>query len=186
MVDVPATTSAWETKADGGAGSPTARKQREESGSESTVRVTKRMIDLERISDAVTDALGSTLSIIAHSVLFVGIFGLWLVGVRFDEILLVLTTAVSLEAIYLSIFIQRSTNRQARRIESAVAEIHRNTEETLVRLADLTKQEIDDVQEAVEDIEEKLEQVGHRIEAALRRRDQTVPDQGPIQSRSSE
>ena len=133
-------------------------------------------INLERISDVVTDALGSTLSIIAHTLIFVGIFGLWAVGVGFDEILLVLTTAVSLEAIYLSIFIQRSTNRQARQIEAAVEEIRRNTEETLHRLAALTKQEIDDVQEAVEDIEEKIDLVGQRIEAALREREQDIPN----------
>ncbi len=125
----------------------------------------------ERISDAITDMLGSTASVIAHSLLFVAIFALHWLGVGIDEILLILTTAVSLEAIYLSIFIQRSTNRQGARIESAVDEIRRNTEEALVRLAALTKQEIDDVQGAVEDIEKTIEEVGQRIESALRGRD---------------
>ena len=109
---------------------------------------------------------------------FVGIFGLWVVGVGFDEILLILTTAVSLEAIYLSIFIQRSTNRQAVRIEAAVEEIRRNTEETLVRLAALTKQEIDDVQGAVEAIEGRLDELGLRIEAAVRERGRAPPRGG--------
>ena len=134
------------------------------------MRPTRRRIDLERISDVVTSALGSTVSVIAHSALFVAICGLWVFGVGLDEILLILTTAVSLEAIYLSIFIQRSTNRQAVRIESAVEEIRRNTEETLIRLAALTKQEIDDVHGAVEDIEKAIEQVGHRLEVVLRER----------------
>jgi low affinity Fe/Cu permease len=141
------------------------------------VRQTRRKVDLERISDVVTNALGSTISVIAHSALFVAIFGLWVFGVGFDEILLILTTAVSLEAIYLSIFIQRSTNRQAVRIESAVDEIRRNTEETLVRLAALTKQEIDDVQGAVEDIDEKIEEIGQRIEAAVRASKQALPEE---------
>ncbi|HEX2174051.1 MAG TPA: hypothetical protein VHL09_16590 [Dehalococcoidia bacterium] len=116
--------------------------------------------------------LGSTVGVLVHSGLFAGIFALWLLGISIDEILLILTTAVSLEAIYLAIFIQRSTNWQAERIETAVEEIHRNTEETLARLAALTKQEIDDVQEAVEDIEEKIGQVGDRLERILRERTQ--------------
>ena len=128
-------------------------------------------LSAERISDAITDMLGSTASVIAHSLLFVAIFALHWLDVGIDEILLILTTAVSLEAIYLSIFIQRSTNRQGARIESAVDEIRRNTEEALVRLAALTKQEIDDVQGAVEDIEKTIEEVGQRIESALRGRD---------------
>ncbi len=130
----------------------------------------KRKIDLERLSDTITDALGSSVSVVAHSVLFLAIFRLWLLGIGIDEIPLILTTAVSLEAIYLPIFIQRSTNRQAVRIESAVEEIRRNTEETLVRLAALTRQEIDEVGQSVEDIEDKIEDVGRRIEEALRPR----------------
>lgn len=142
---------------------------------------TSQKTALERLSDLVTNALGSTSSVIVHTVLFGAIFGLRLLGVGIDEILLVLTTAVSLEAIYLSIFIQRSTNRQAARIETAVDEIRRNTEETLVRLAALTRQEIDDVQEVVEEIGDKIEGVGQRIERALL--DRPPPARGPEEHR---
>jgi len=120
-------------------------------------------LDLERLSDTVTEALGSTASVIAHTLLFAGAFGLHLLGAQLDEVLLVLTTAVSLEAIYLSIFIQRSTNRQAVRVESAVDEIRRNTQDMLDRLAAVTVREIDDVQEAVEEVGDKLETVEERL-----------------------
>ena len=58
---------------------------------------------LETIAIAVTRAVGSIWSVIIHTILFVGAFCLVLLGFSIDRVLLVLTTIVSLEAIYLSI-----------------------------------------------------------------------------------
>lgn len=72
---------------------------------------------LEKIADKASEWLGSVLSIIVHSIIFVGIFLLRLLGVSFDSILLILTTIVSLEAIYFSIFIQMTVNKHSRHLK---------------------------------------------------------------------
>ena len=62
--------------------------------------------------------IGSIPSLIAHTIFFIISFALPILGiVDFDKMLLVLTTVVSLEAIYLAIFIQMSVNRSSENIE---------------------------------------------------------------------
>ncbi len=65
-------------------------------------------------------------------------------GVTLDKILLILTTAVSLEAIYLAIFIQMSVNRTTKSLA--------NVEENI----DDLQEDIQDIQEDVEDIQEDI------------------------------
>lgn len=67
---------------------------------------------LDELPKKVTASIGSITSLVIHTILFVGIFVLRFFGFSFDDILLILTTIVSLEAIYLSIFIQISVNKQ--------------------------------------------------------------------------
>ena len=98
------------------------------------------MDKLEKISDKVTNWIGTPLSIIVHTILFVVIFLLKYLGVSIDQILLILTTAVSLEAIYLAIFIQMSVNK------------------TKLTIAGVEK-DIDDIQEDVQEISEDIEDI---------------------------
>ena len=87
--------------------------------------------DLEVLALRITKWTGSIWSIIAHTLLFIGAFTLVLMGVDLDRVLLVLTTVVSLEAIYLSIFIQMSVNHQARalaNVEKDIDEIQEDVE----------------------------------------------------------
>lgn len=101
---------------------------------------------IDRISDKVTHWVGSTSSIIFHTVFFIlTILSHWVFGFQFSEIFLVLTTVVSLEAIYISIFIQRAVNQQG------------------VRLGDV-EESIDDVEEALDDVEEALEDVEEALD----------------------
>src|SRR3989344_4573153 len=73
---------------------------------------------LERSALAVTRAVGSPASIIVHTIVFIASFGaVYARLLPFDRMLLVLTTAVSLEAIYLAIFIQMTVNAQGHAIE---------------------------------------------------------------------
>jgi low affinity Fe/Cu permease len=65
----------------------------------------------ESLSILLTNWIGTPVSILVHTLLFVGIFALKFIGFNLDSILLILTTAVSLEAIYLAIFIQMTVNR---------------------------------------------------------------------------
>ncbi len=78
---------------------------------------------LERASYKLTSWIGTPASLIIHTVMFMGIFALRYFGVTTDYILLILTTAVSLEAIYLSIFIQMSVNRATESLEEVEEDI---------------------------------------------------------------
>ncbi len=104
---------------------------------------------LEYVSFRATRWVGSTTSLIFHTAIFVISFLLYFFGVNFNTILLSLTTVVSLEAIYLSIFIQMSVNRQGkhlREVAKDVDEIQEDVEEI--------QQDIEGIQEDVEDIQE--------------------------------
>src|SRR5688572_26639802 len=65
---------------------------------------TARTIDTFALKS--TAYIGSPASLVVHTLFFIGIFLLSIFGVEFEQILLILTTLVSLEAIYLAIFIQ--------------------------------------------------------------------------------
>lgn len=99
---------------------------------------TQKMSSLDRFSYRLTRFIGTPMSIIIHSLAFAGIFLLVLVGVKVDTIMLILTTAVSLEAIYLSLLIQMTVNK--------------NTES------------LEDVEEDIEDLQENVEEISEDIE----------------------
>lgn len=101
--------------------------------------------NLEIISEKLTSSIGTPISILIHTVFFIGIFALKLFGVGTDKILLVLTTVVSLEAIYLSIFIQMSVNKTTKSLESVEKDI------------DEIQEDVDDIQEDVEGLNEEDE-----------------------------
>ncbi|HRB80534.1 MAG TPA: hypothetical protein PKY86_10010, partial [Niabella sp.] len=62
----------------------------------------RNKVRLERIADVATRGIGSTTSIIVHTILFIVSFLLpALEIISFEKMLLTLTTIVSLEAIYL-------------------------------------------------------------------------------------
>ncbi len=82
-----------------------------------------KLSSLEKASIKLTDWVGTPYSLIGHSIFFVGIFVLYLFGLSTDKILLILTTAVSLEAIYLSIFIQMTVNRNTESLEEVEEDI---------------------------------------------------------------
>ena len=66
---------------------------------------------------AVVKWIGSWSSLILHTILFVVNFSLYFFGVPFDTVLLILTTVVSIEAIYLAIFMQISINQQTDKLD---------------------------------------------------------------------
>ena len=112
---------------------------------------TRRM---EKVADQITNALGSTWSVIVHTLIFVGIFALLFLDVPLHTILLVITTMVSFEAIYLAIFIQRSANKQSQRLDRAISEIRRSTVIHTKRPLDTMIEEID---KEIDEIKEKLD-----------------------------
>lgn len=111
---------------------------------------------VEKVAVKTTHWIGSTGSLIVHTFLFVGAFILYFFDVPIDDILLVLTTIVSLEAIYLSIFIQMSVNRQYNKLH-AVAEDVEDIQEDVDEIqkdVDEIQKDVDEIQEDVEDIQE--------------------------------
>ena len=85
---------------------------------------------LERIANGITWWIGSIPSLIAHTLFFIISFLLPLLHiVEFDKMLLILTTVVSLEAIYLAIFIQMSVNKSHEKIEDIQEDIEEINEE---------------------------------------------------------
>lgn len=114
---------------------------------------------LERTATILTRNVGSVYSIIFHTIFFVGIFSLRVFGVSFEEILLILTTLVSLEAIYLSIFIQMTVNRQAERITEVSEDIEGIQED----VEDI-QEDVKEISDDVEDIQEDVKEIGETQE----------------------
>ena len=126
---------------------------------------TKEKIEfLVRVTDGVMWWIGSIPSLIAHSLIFLSAFLLPLFGwVEFDKMLLVLTTVLSLEAIYLAIFIQMSVNRSQEHIEDLkedVNEIQEDIEDIQEDIEEISE-DIDDIQEDIEDIAEDEDEDDH-------------------------
>lgn len=71
--------------------------------------------------------------------------------VPLDRMLLLLTTVVSLEAIYLSIFIQMSLNFT----RESLAEVEEDIDEIQEDVGEI-QEDVDEIQEDVEEIEEQL------------------------------
>ncbi len=113
-----------------------------------------------------TTWIGSNESLIIHSIVFGFFFLISILGADFDKILLVLTTLVSLEAIYLSIFIQMSVNRQGEQLEIVsedIEEIQEDVEE-IQKDVEGIEEDIDEIQEDVEEIEKDIDEIQEDVE----------------------
>lgn len=135
---------------------------------------------LETLALRASKRIGSPISLAVHTLLFIGIFALILFGFSLDQILLILTTLVSLEAIYLAIFIQMTVNQHARQIEEVsedvgelgedvegisrdVDHLHENIEEIGEDVEEISK-DIDSIQEDVKEIGEDVEEISEDVE----------------------
>ena len=100
---------------------------------------------ITQFANRATKWIGSPTSLVVHTIFFVGAFGLIFFGVAFDQILLGMTTIVSFEAIYLSIFIQMTVNQQT----EALHEVREDIEEI--------QEDVGEIQEDIEEIQEDTE-----------------------------
>ena len=88
--------------------------------------------ELQKLSKKITKWIGSIQSIVVHTAFFILIFILRLFGASITDVLLILTTIVSLEAIYLSIFIQMTVNsydKKLTEVSKDIEEIQEDIEE---------------------------------------------------------
>lgn len=123
--------------------------------------------NIERTALGVTRWIGSPLSIALHTVLFLGSFALPMLGfVDFDRMLLILTTLVSLEAIYLALFIQMTVNFQGESIahvEKDIDEIQEDVEEIQEDIDEI-QEDVDEIQEDVDELQEDVEDISEDVE----------------------
>lgn len=121
----------------------------------------KQRPEKEPLTFRLTNWVGSTASLILHTLMFVGFFALTILGIlELETMLLILTTLVSLEAIYLAIFIQMTVNANTvslREVEEDIDEIQEDVEEL--------GEDMDEIQEDLEEIHEEDEEEEKRDEA---------------------
>lgn len=112
---------------------------------------------VERIAISVMNWIGSVSSLVIHTLFFIGGFLLYFLDI-FDRntVLLVITLIVSLEAIYLSIFIQMSVNLQSKKLQD-VAEDLEDIQENVEEIQESVDDEDDDEEdEDIKEIQETL------------------------------
>lgn len=110
-------------------------------------------------SKKLTYWIGSPQSILFHTIFFIGIFILRFFGVAASDILLILTTIVSLEAIYLSIFIQMTVNKHGEELEEVSEDI-----DEIQKDVDEIQEDVEEIQEDVEEIEKDVDEIQEDVE----------------------
>jgi low affinity Fe/Cu permease len=123
----------------------------------------KTTTKFDRSADRFTTWIGSGTSIILHTIIFAAAFVLVGLGARLETVLLVLTTAVSLEAIYLALFIQMTVNRNTQ----SLAEVEEDIDEIQEDVEGIEK-DIDEIQEDVDKLEEEDEKDNVHDEATIK------------------
>lgn len=114
-----------------------------------------------------TRGVGSPLSILVHTILFAACFVVAYQGlINWDRMLLVLTTIVSLEAIYLAIFIQMTINyttESLKEVSADVEEIHEHVEEIQEDVGEI-QEDVGEIQEDVGELQEDVEEISEDVE----------------------
>ncbi len=102
---------------------------------------------LTKFAFQVMEWMGSTTSLVVHTIVFIISFIAVLLGAAWETVLLVVTTAVSLEAIYMNILIQMGVNQNTKSL--------RGVEEDL----DEIQEDVDEIQKDVDEIQEDVEEI---------------------------
>lgn len=120
---------------------------------------------MQKIFLQIPNLLGSTKSIVIHTISIITMFLLAFVGVEFDTILLIVTTVLTIEAIYLSLFLQLSMNQNSKDIEEIkqdADEIQHDLEEIQEDTEEIQK-EIGEIQEDTEEIQKEVDELEEEI-----------------------
>jgi len=129
-----------------------------------------------RAIERLIDAMGSVPSLIIHTLIFIGFFLSAYIGLlTLSSMLLILTTVVSLEAIYLALFIQMTVNentKSLREVEEDIEDIQEDVEELGEDLEDI-QEDIEEISEDIDEIQEDFEEMSEEEkEEVLRERAQ--------------
>ncbi len=117
-------------------------------------KASNKNIVKKEFSIVFTNWVWSKSSLMVHTTFFVVCFISVLFWVKLEEMLLILTTVVSLEAIYLAIFIQMTVNRNTlslKAVEEDIDEIQEDIDEI--------QEDIDEIQEDVDEIQEDVDEI---------------------------
>lgn len=115
---------------------------------------------VENAAFAATRWVGSVRSLMFHTILFAGSFLAVFGGlVEFEKMLLIITTIVSLEAIYLAIFIQMTVNRTT----DALEEVEHDIDEMQEDVGEI-QEDIDEIQKDVDEIQEDVDEMQEDVE----------------------
>lgn len=123
--------------------------------------IIKKKVKLEKGAEKATRWIGSTSSLVVHTIIFIICFILPFLGVSLDRVLLVLTTIVSLEAIYLGIFIQMTVNKNTADIEEIAEDVEEIAEDVdeIEKDVDEIQKDVDEIQGDVDEIQEDVEEI---------------------------
>jgi methyl-accepting chemotaxis protein len=103
---------------------------------------------------------------VVHTVFFAVVFSLPFFGFKLDTVLLVLTTVVSLEAIYLAIFIQMTVNQNTESLEEVeedIEDIVEDVEEISEDIGEI-QQDVDEIQEDVDEIQKDVDEIQEDVD----------------------
>lgn len=126
----------------------------------------ERKQKIKKISDKFVKWIGSPFSLIIHTIFFGVMISLAFSDIGFDKVMLVLTTIVSLEAIYLSIFIQMTVNRHAEELEEVSEDIEEIQEDVgeIQKDVDEIQGDVDEIQKDVDEIQEDVDEIQGDVE----------------------
>lgn len=120
--------------------------------------------------ERIVSLIGSVYSLAIHTLVFAVFFLVAALGlVAWEIMLLVLTTLVSLEAIYLALFIQITVNRHT----ESLKEVEEDIEEISEDLEELGE-DVEDIQEDIEEISEDIDEIQEDVEELNEEEAQTV------------
>lgn len=109
---------------------------------------------LEKFALKIIKNIGSVWSIMIHTIIFLFFIVLILLGYNAEKVMLILTTIVSLEAIYLSLFIQMTVNKHSEHIEDISEDID-DIQEDIEEISE----DVDDIQEDIDEMQEDIEEL---------------------------
>ena len=146
------------------------------------IKPKKSVITLTTISESVTEWMGSISSLVVHTILFFSCFVIVYLGfMSMENMLAILTNIVSLEAIYLAIFIQMAVNKNTkslREVEKDIDEIQEDVEEI--------QEDVEEIQEDVEEIQEDVEEIEKDVDSIEKDVDELQEDVEEIQESTEE
>lgn len=122
-----------------------------------------RLNPLEKLSLKITEWIGTPVSIIIHSLVFVIFASLIWAGLDFNRVILIWNTTVSLEAIYLALFIQMTVNRHSESLEDLEEEV----EEISDDIEDIQEDEDEEIKKiaTLDHVERGLQQLIKEVES---------------------